>query len=447
MNKKFIFLIILTLFIGLLLGYTGEYLANSTSMASIPTDKEKSPTSHRFGDSRDGPKIDVSRKETSRKIKNTQLNKQDEKLLRLTQMSQAEMQREMAKICQKAISPSHLNAQDQLAFAFLCSRLGQKAPLQILEQMDGGAKYNARFKKYILDVWANRNPEAAKAYCLDDKNPQDPFSYARIITQSAPDTAFEWINGLAIEKKFFALRAFFQESAKFHPERLGEFIEKTANFNTPRGVQADILKEWGKIDKESTLKWINTLPVEQQIVARASALSELPLDEATRELGALKGKAKATAIAEIANTLAKKSGEQAIAWVIQNADSNPKSLAKITSSLKFPDFDSSMQDYLDKMPKGEMKDTFMSEAVNRWFDESNESSLHDLKMEDVLVFASKIGDKEKRENSTDNALHQWIGKDPEKAFQWMEKSDLSPDRKRTQRDFYQWKMETTYADE
>lgn len=150
MNKKFIFLIILTLFIGLLLGYTGEYLANSTSMASIPTDKEKSPTSHRFGDSRDGPKIDVSRKETSRKIKNTQLNKQDEKLLRLTQMSQAEMQREMAKICQKAISPSHLNAQDQLAFAFLCSRLGQKAPLQILEQMDGGAKYNARFKNISL---------------------------------------------------------------------------------------------------------------------------------------------------------------------------------------------------------------------------------------------------------------------------------------------------------
>lgn len=447
MNKKFIFLIILTLFIGLLMGYAGEYLANSTAMTSSPTDKEKSPTSRRFGDSRDGWKISVNKKETSKKIKKTQLSEQDEKLLRLTQMNPAEMQREIAKICQNVTSPSHLSAQDQLAFAFLCSRLGQKAPLQILEQMDGGAKYNARFKKYILDVWSNRNPEAAMAYCLDEKNPSDPLSYSRIIAQRAPDTAFEWINGLAIEKKFFALRGFFQETAKSHPERLGEFIEKTGNYDKPRGVQADTLKEWGKIDKESALKWINSLPVEQQIVARASALSELPLDEATRELGALKGKAKATAIAEIANTLAKKSGEQAIAWVMQNADSDPKSLAKITSSLKFPDFDSSMQDYLDKMPKGEMKDTFMSEAVNRWFDESNENSLHDLKMEDVLVFASKIGDKEKRENSTDNALYQWIGKDPEKAFPWMDKSDLSPDKKRAQREMYKWKSETRYADE
>lgn len=59
------------------------------------------------------------------------------------------------------------------------------------------------------------------------------------------------------------------------------------------------------------MKWINSLPTERQIEARANALSALPLEEATQELNSLKGKAKETAISAIADALVQKSGEQA----------------------------------------------------------------------------------------------------------------------------------------
>lgn len=429
MNKKFLFLSLLTLLFGLLLGYAGDYFTRFIPEKSSPSGEKERSLVRRFGDSSQGGQASSA---TARKSHKSQPKELDQNMLRLAKLNLDEIQAEIEQICQKSGYPTQLSYFDRISLALLYSRLGQKAPLQTLAKIENLPSNKRSYIGYILSAWATRNPEAAMNYCLSEKNPSDPMGYAQIITKTSPDTALEWVGGLYGIERTMAKMGFLIELSKSHPERMGEFATRLGDIKSYSNIHGATAAQWIKIDKEAALKWINTLSGELKREAMGEALSVLPLEESMRELSTLTGKTKDAAIAKIASTLAHKSEEQAIEWIMKNADADPESLERITQSLY--DFDylkPSVQEYLTKMPAGEMKDLLIENAVyNLVYSEYHSDVLQDVSSEELLSLASNVGNTERKEQVIEEVLGNWIYKDPEATRAWLDKSDMPQEKKK-----------------
>lgn len=431
MSKNFLLVSLLIFCTGLLLGYAGDYFTRSgTENSSSAGENVRSV--RRFGDAPKESQTPLSTAGKSNKSKTSPLKELDQNILRIAKIGVEEIQAEIDRIRKKPGYPNGLKAIDKISLAILYSRLGQKIPLQALEKIERNPEYKFRCKKYILTAWAMRNPEAAMNYCLSDKNSFDLLGYARIIGKNSPDAALEWIKGLPEGKESAAQHGLLMEMSRSYPERLGEIIPKLGKFSEYSNVHAMAANYWVKVDREAALKWISTLPEKQKNEAMAQALSVLPLEESTREVSALTGEAKEAAISRIALSLSYKSEEQAIEWIMKNADPDPESLRRITNSLyNFDYFKPSLQEYLTKMPAGELKDQLLMRTVQqtqntRW----NDGILRDMTAEESLAIAAKVGNPEKREKLVDDFLQNWIYRDPAEVRQWLDKSDMPQEKKK-----------------
>lgn len=196
-----------------------------------------------------------------------------------------------------------------------------------------------------------------------------------------------------------------------------------------------VAEQWLKEDKEAAMKWINSFPEEAQIKAKAIALGMLPLEEATRELDSLTGKAKEAALLNIVNAQGYKKPQQALEWLIKNSPPDIESFRNVVDQLYFANnfyCDPDIQTYITKLPQGEQKDALLAKLATeiQTFVYRYKDSLQEPNMQDVISYTAQIGDQRTREISTTQLLNTWINLAPEEARQWINKSDLSPEKKK-----------------
>lgn len=427
MNKKFLFSLFAMLFVGLLLGYGLNFGLSANGRVSELSAKDKSSSIPRF----DHKTVFPQTAEMSvDKAKEVSLSKKDSYFLQLSKMNVEEIHAEVGRILKKA-NYFRRSPLDELALFFLYSRLGEKAPRQALAKIKNTEEY-VFYNRYIMNSWAQRNPEAAMNYCLENKDTEQVGDYATVIARISPEKAVDWIKALPQERKKEAVHGFVSGAFKSYPEKIGEIIQQTKELvSVDSYLTASIAGQWVKVDNKAAIAWIDTLPEEQQIKARASAVNALPLEDATRALATLEGKAKEMAISQIANSLAYDHPVQAMEWLIPHLDADVDNMENIIDKANFitghfnnPD----LQAYIAKMPSGEKKDIFMEKMVNTLAYSTD--NLMETDMNQVISFASQISNPEKRTSSTEATLRMWSHRAPDKARQWIEKSDLSQEKKK-----------------
>lgn len=427
MNKKFLFSFLGMLFVGLVLGYGFNALSTKGSASELLS-QDKSSLSRRFGDKMIP---NQTAQKAVKKSKELLLNKDDSYFLELSKMDSEEILGEINRILQKSESLFTMAPFDQLALSFLYSRLGQKAPHQALEQIKQKSEYRF-YLDHIIKGWAERNPEAAMNYCLEQKDTKGAYGPAELIARISPEKALEWVKELPSSKKNEAVYGLLSGVFQSHPEKIGEIMEKAGTLVSFDAILTNFVAEqWVSVDKEAAMKWISSLPEQQQIGVRARALSELPLEEATLAMASLDGKAKEAVIIQIGNALCDDSPREALEWLMEHSDSDIKSWQNIIDSayslnthFKNPD----LQEYLTHLPAGEKKDILMEKMVDIL--KYAQSDLSEKDMNDALSFASQISNEEKRETAIDDSLFFWVHDSPADARQWIEKSDLSPEKKK-----------------
>lgn len=426
MNKKFLFSLLGMLVVGLLLGYGFNGLSTNEGAFELPA-KDKSSSISRFGDKIVFPQ---TAQMSLDKTKEIPLSKKDSYFLQLSKMDVEETQAEIDRILKKA-KYFKRSSLDELALSFLYSRLGEKAPRQALEEINNTDEC-IFYNRYIINSWAQRNPEAAMNYCLENKDVKRVYDYAKVIAGISPEKAVGWIKELPQDRKNEAVYGFVSGAFKGHPEKIGEIIQQTRELvSGDSGLTASIAEQWVKVDKEAAMAWINTLPEEQQVEARASTVKDLPLEEATRALATLEGKAREMAISQIANSLGYDHPVQALEWLEPQLDSGVNNLENIideVNSITVHSHNPDVQAYIAKMPPGEKKDIFTEKMVNTLMYSSG--GLTETDMNQVISLASQISNPEKRASSTEATLRMWSHRAPDKARQWIEKSDLSLEKKK-----------------
>lgn len=274
------------------------------------------------------------------------------------------------------------------------------------------------------------------AFCLEAIEGIDEYSSDFIITKSSPEKAWEWIQARPEKEKNSAMYVFFNSVCKSHPEKIAAFISQgEIFFNEDPRLKMRVAEQWLKEDKEAAMKWINSFPEEAQIKAKAIALGMLPLEEATRELDSLTGKAKEAALLNIVNAQGYKKPQQALEWLIKNSPPDIESFRNVVDQLYFANnfyCDPDIQTYITKLPQGEQKDALLAKLATeiQTFVYRYKDSLQEPNMQDVISYTAQIGDQRTREISTTELLNTWINLAPEEARQWINKSDLSPEKKK-----------------
>lgn len=429
MNKKFLSFLFISLFVGLLLGYAGEYFIHMDTEISL----DNRAAVRRFGDTITDQQKSIT---GTGKTIIPQLTNDDAYFLSLTKMNVEEIQAELDRINKRTNKYLGRSVVDNRALNFLLSRFGQKAPRQALEYIKNIPELSNFEKSTVLEAWSERNPEAAMAFCLEDKEDINYYSRASIIAKCSPEKALEWIQALPVESQNSAISGFFDSVCESHPEKMGEFMAKGERFlNDELSPRMTIVMQWLKKDRESALKWINSLPEESQITTRGLALSMLPLEEATRELEALKGKAKEAAFVNIAYMQTYKEPQQGLEWVLNNAPSDSSNFTNVVNQLYFPNHcfcDPEIQTYISKLPQGEQKDVLIEKMVKEVqnFVLNYDDRLLEPNMQELISYASQIGDQKSRKSTTTEVLRTWISTAPEEARQWIHKSDLPQEKKR-----------------
>lgn len=436
MNKKLLFSTVAALLIGLVFGGVAHNFISQYS-DSPELNEENKPTSlRRFGDANTlKPVSGRSSEHLSGKTKGGSLKEADSYLLDITKMDTEEILVEIGKLSKKTRSAREAESMDNLVLSFLYSRLAQKAPRQALEQI----KKNPSLKDYenqVLKVWSEKNPEAAMAYCLEDKSGKNIHEKAGIIAKVSPEKALEWIKDYSLNNKTIGQYGIFSAVFESHPDKMEEFIKKVGTqIEDDPSLKGYIAGEWVLTDKAATMKWINSLSESEQIAARAGALVALPLEEATREVATLEGKAKEAALIKIANSLAEGTPNgtvKALEWLMNNTGEDITSLKTILSSTYSIDSDvsdSALSTYFSQLPASEKKDLFLENLAHKsWFSFLNQN-LNETKKLDMLALTSQIENPQKRESSMNSVLSSWMSESPAEARQWIEKSDFSPEKK------------------
>lgn len=431
MNKKLLSLFVIMLFVGLALGGVTHNLMSLYSDSSSSREKNKSPLLRRFGEvTAVKPNLEPS----PGKIKDGSVNEEDAYFLSLMKMDAGEILTEIDRLSKKTESARESNPLDQLALSFLYSYLGQKAPRQSLAQMEQTPDLK-RYQKQLLKAWSEKNPEAAMAYCLEANDNWDIMEKAAIIAKVSPEKALEWIKNRPDDSKPQARNGVFAAVLESQPDKMEEFIQKAAeHINDDPSMKSYIAERWILADKSAAMKWINSLPESEQIVVRANALKNLPLEEATQEVAMLQGKAKEVAMIQIATSLVGRSmggSLSAVEWLTSNIGNDLKtwetilnSVSSISSGAKDPH----MQAYLTRLPAGEKKDLLVEKIVDR--QRYSVNNIQESKSAEILSLALQIENPQKRESSVDNVLGVWISDSPAEARHWIEQSDFSPEKKK-----------------
>lgn len=430
MNKKLVALFVILLLVGLVLGGVIHNLISRYSDSSESNEKAKSPSLRRFGDV-SAVKRDLE--SSPGKTKDSPVNEADRYFLSLMKMDAEEILAEIDRLSQKTNSARESNPLDQLALSFLYSYLGQKAPRQALAQMEQSPDLK-RYQNQLLKAWSEKNPEAAMVYCLEANDNWDIFEKAGIIAKVSPEKALEWIKNLPDDSKSQARGGVFAAVLESQSDKMEEFIQKAkVHISDDPSMKSYIAERWILADKNAAMKWINSLPENEQIAVRASALKNLSLEEATQEVAMLQGKAKEAAMIQIAISLSHRSMDgslKAAEWLMNNTGTDLKSWESVlnsVSSISTGAKDPNMQAYLTKLPAGEKKDLLVEKIVDR--QRYSVDDLQESKSAEILSLALQIENPQKRESSVDNVLGVWISDSPADARQWIEKSNFSPEKK------------------
>lgn len=420
------------LFAGLLLGFCIHWGFSTNGRGAELLVKDNASLLCRVGD-----KMVSSRTERKgiTKTKGVSLDKEESYFLQLSKMDAEEAQTEIDRIRNKTKSFLERSTNEELALSFLYSRLGEKAPRQGLEQIKQNPEYFF-YNKHILLAWVEKNPEAAMNYCLENKDPKFGYGYAEVIARVSPEKSLEWIKALPQKKQNEALDGLFMGAFKSHPEKIGELIQKAgelASFDS--SLKNSIAEMWIVADKAATMKWIDSLSEEEQIEARASALKELPLEEATIAMASLEDEAKEAALIQIARSLGTEFPSKAMEWLMIHSDSDLERWQSIVDSLYFSNsqfIEPTFKSYLAKMPTGDKKDIFMEKMIERL--RYPNSDLGKVDRAEVLSFTSQIGNVEKRILSIERAIEPWAIESPDEARQWIDNADLPQEKKKQLRE-------------
>lgn len=429
MNRKFLIFVLVALFGGICLGYALEYLTATKDAASELSKKGNTSPLPRFG------RTVISNQEagaTHTKRKKILLKDEDLYLFRVAKMDADGIQAEIDRIIKSAKNISELDVFDQLLLHFLFSRLGQTAPRQALSQLKHTPHLYSFYGGIIISAWVERNSEAVMVYCQEQGGDGFNYSYYDIMEQISPEKALEWIKELPQQEKENAVHGLFFAAFKSHPERIAELIQKAGEIVTFEFYLKNMIAEkWIVVDKAAAMKWIDSLPEEEKIEVKVSALKELPLEEATVAMAALEGKAKEAALIEIANSLGRKDPLKAMEWLMTHSDFDLKSWENIVGSVYSLNSrlnNPTLQAYVTKMPAGDKKDIFVEKMVDEL--RKSDSDLVEKDMKEVLSFASQISDAEKRTLSIERAIKSWVIESPEEARQWIDNADLPQEKKK-----------------
>lgn len=426
MNKKLLFSLVVALLVGLIFGGVTHNLFFLSNDSSEQNGKNKTTSLRRFGDA---VTVKPVSERLSGKTKAGSLSKADSYLLDITKMDTEEILSEINRLIQKI--KSERDAMDYLALDFLYSRLGEKAPRQALAyiKQNPGVQH---YENQVLKAWVRKNPEAAMAYCLEDKDAENIPEKAGIIAKVSPEKALEWLKQFTDDTKVVAQYGIFSAFFQSYPDKIEELLQKAGTqIELDWRMKRFIAREWIVADKTAAMKWINALPEADLMETRASALGALPLEEATQELIDLEGKAKEAALIEIGISLGYNSPLQSLELLMNNTGDDLESWGNILNgvyTIGSKANDPALSAYLEKLPSGEKKDLLVAKIMDR--NSYSDDDLQETTKVAVLALASQIENPQKRESAVEKVLNAWMIRSPEEARQWIEQSDFSPERKR-----------------
>ena len=294
----------------------------------------------------------------------------------------------------------------------------------------------------LLEGWAEKDFQGAMDYLLTHKiESSDPVGNFNILTKNLvfkdTDKALKWLSTLTPGKRETALKIMSDAFPKHLPEKMSDFMATLT-----RSEQLDnrvMLTNWAATDWDAFKIWANTLKKNEQdyiLPLALKGLSRTDLAKATEKMQ------------ELGNNLDRKIAEsivsgmdydertqgKALDWALENKDyfSDPLSVIQTTVSRSCFFEQPKLTKKVLEMPEGELKDAALAGLVDgpttrRYsYDYVGDHRRTSSQYIALLELAEKIGDPQKRSQTTVSCVNIWLDENPEKARQWItEKSNLS----------------------
>lgn len=327
-----------------------------------------------------------------------------------------------------------------LASKMLFTKWAELAPKQAMEYANGRGNRGGFDRMMIMDAWSSKNPEMAAAYYMENKEELDggrsrtAGSIAKGWARLNPEAALGWAQGLEGRGRGEAISSVFDALLEKDPalavQKMGTLSAEDLKESR---VVTNLADKWAKKDWAATEAWMNTLPVDQQDVARGQALrslAEVDVAAAAQKVAQLPaGELKDGVVSSVARAMAVENPSGAADWVLKNASESSlaDSVNGIMSNWVRRDTEGA-KGWVNALPDGKAK-------INAIMDYARMTPSKDYGETLSMVSGAKV-DAESRDDrrqqymAMSDTYRKWSNEDANAAKNWADNSGLSDRQKR-----------------
>lgn len=265
---------------------------------------------------------------------------------------------------------------------------------------------------YVFSAWAEKNPEAAAAYFLEngdilkeegifmiifhDASVVFGASYSIVenLAKFSPEKALEWIDHIENKQKQTELKdKLISVLAKKDPVAL---LKNSAQLfpGEENKTYAAIAGQWVKRDPVATQQWIETLPEEEKSIIHQAIVKSLSKDKPL----------------------------DALAWVQKNLD-----IKELNSDYQY--FLNSALDNVEISEAQQWIQSFPDSPEKYRIMENYASSLDDRNYTEQIEFIFTIPDKSSQNEALGRTLNRWMQDDDVAAKKWLDTTPLEKEDK------------------
>lgn len=291
----------------------------------------------------------------------------------------------------------------------------------------------------ILQSWASVDPANAAKYYGENprefammdmmgggRGPMGGQGAASIIAaewaRQDPSAAMQWASSLE-NGKGQAMNSVIGEVAKTDPRKAAEMIgslDAADHANAYRTVAA----QYGALDFSEAQSWIRTLPADQQSEALASAIGGLSNTDPTAAAAQVKllaaGAAKDRLIADIAGQLARKSPQEAAAFIKGESEEAQRNAMRNLMPAWTSQNPAAALEFVNSYEPGPVRDSAAQSYV--WGNSTSAPA-------DLVAVAKTITDEGDRNRAEGVAYMRWMREDSVQATAAIQASSLPDDAK------------------
>ena len=283
----------------------------------------------------------------------------------------------------------------------------------------------------MLQTWVAKDPEAAVAYCHENKQMLGRESYsamAREWSKHDVQSALAWAESLSGNTQEPALA---EVLSKLVETDLALVREKMSALpEDMKWIQSKLAEKMAKKDWASTESWLESLSGNQKEMAKINALiglSSVNPDQAMREIEKMpSGGTKDAVVQQIGALFAVENPQEAADWVLKNASLKDKQTAAYVARSWAQEDALAAQKWVLALPEGRGKEWAISEYVRTTPSKDYNQSLE---------MACSIKDESNRSWALHSVSVKWMRDDTLKAKEWVEATPLL---KKQEKDLIFW---------